>query len=51
MDNLFVNSGLGHPMQQPSSILKMWPKREVVFQATPDEFNVILDQLTNTHCV
>ncbi|MEZ4850655.1 MAG: hypothetical protein R3B93_18975 [Bacteroidia bacterium] len=39
-----------HPMQEPASILKIWPQREPVFRASPDEFNPMIDQLIENHC-
>jgi len=38
------------PMQEPANIRKVWPEREPLFQASPDQFNPIIDTLMNSHC-
>lgn len=43
-------SGEGNPMKNKGKILKVHPQRESIFEASPEEFNSILDALENEHC-
>lgn len=40
----------GMSMDAPSDILKIWPEREILRRLSANEFNPILDQLTDKHC-
>ena len=43
-------SGKGDPMKNKAKILKAHPQREPAFEASPEEFNPILDALEDGHC-
>ncbi len=43
-------SGEGDPMKNKGQILKVHPHRGPIFEASPEEFNPILDALENEHC-
>ena len=47
---------IGAPMERPvpadssSMVLKVWPDREDLRRLTPDEFELVLDEVQKTHC-
>jgi len=43
-------SGLGNPMKNKARIMKVYPERETVFEASPEEFNPVMEALENEHC-
>lgn len=43
-------SGEGNPMKNRAKILKVHPKRETIFEASPEEFDPIIDSLEQGHC-
>jgi len=43
-------SGKGNPMSNSTIIKKVWPKREDMFEASPSEFNLKLEELDKKHC-
>jgi len=43
-------SGQGNPMKNKAKILKVHPQREPVFEASPEEFNPMLEALEDRHC-
>ncbi len=42
--------GDGPMRDRPADILKVWPEREPMQWLRPDEFNPLLDELTQAHC-
>ena len=38
------------PMKEAVNIRKVWPQREAIFQAAPDQFNPVINKLMNSHC-
>ena len=43
-------SGAGNPMENSTILKKVWPEREAMFEASPREFNLMLEGLVNRHC-
>lgn len=43
-------SGEGNPMNNSTIIKKVWPQREELFESSPSEFNLMLDELDQQHC-
>ena len=43
-------SGAADTMRNPATILKVWPYREPVFRASPEEFNSVVETLEAGHC-
>ncbi len=43
-------SGEGDPNNNSTIIKKVWPKREDMYEASPSQFNVLLEALDQRHC-